>query len=476
MHPAPWLGSGHREGRCLLRLLLLAAAFFAVIVAAAVLGLLWFVSKKGEALEKELASIRNEGLPATAEELDEWYKLPEGSRNAADLYAKAWEAMAAPPSWDGLSEEMLRQLPDPLGHGGLKPWEPMGEEALQRVRAHLKANRRALAAIKQAAEIPTYRSSIDLTDGIVAKMKHLPKLRASCHLLKLEGLARLESQEAHSAADSVLLICQIAERLKGEPTTLSQATRHALFGIGLEQAETVLNRSQLDLKEIERLAAAFPREDGLRSAWTGLIGERAMLTSLYTDFADPDKCREVLGEDGTELPEGAHLPRFWTRVSNAKALELMEEFIEAAQLPVDQRLSRLDTVGRKVRELPVYYPMVRMYVPSCGMLVGGEVAMATRLRLFEMAVAVEKCILATGAPPARAEELVPDLLPAVPEDPYDGADLRYKKTAEGYLVYSAGNGSGGVVWRVPDPEGEVDTDGLQIYMEVRTAGRRRHGD
>ena len=38
----------------------------------------------------------------------------------------------------------------------------------------------------------------------------------------------------------------------------------------------------------------------------------------------------------------------------------------------------------------------------------------------------------------RLEELVPQFLPSVPLDPYDGQPLRYKRLPAGFVVYSIG--------------------------------------
>ena len=44
---------------------------------------------------------------------------------------------------------------------------------------------------------------------------------------------------------------------------------------------------------------------------------------------------------------------------------------------------------------------------------------------------------ATPAPHSLAE-LVPDRLPAIPADPFDGQPLRYRRLPQGFTVYSVG--------------------------------------
>ena len=47
--------------------------------------------------------------------------------------------------------------------------------------------------------------------------------------------------------------------------------------------------------------------------------------------------------------------------------------------------------------------------------------------------------LATGNLPDTLAELVPTYLDAVPKDPFDESELRYRKLESGFVVYSVGN-------------------------------------
>ena len=62
-----------------------------------------------------------------------------------------------------------------------------------------------------------------------------------------------------------------------------------------------------------------------------------------------------------------------------------------------------------------------------------------RLRTCLAAIAVQRYHLASGKLPETLSQLVPAYLDGVPEDPFDGRPLRYKKLAEGYVVYSIGH-------------------------------------
>ncbi len=74
---------------------------------------------------------------------------------------------------------------------------------------------------------------------------------------------------------------------------------------------------------------------------------------------------------------------------------------------------------------------------------------ATR-RLSGLLVALHRSRARSGAFPVTLEALVPDLLVVVPDDPFDGKPLRYRRTDGGCLVYSVGPDGlddGGIVGR-----------------------------
>jgi len=62
-----------------------------------------------------------------------------------------------------------------------------------------------------------------------------------------------------------------------------------------------------------------------------------------------------------------------------------------------------------------------------------------KMHALEVAIAVERFGVAHhGELPMRVEDLVPQFLPVVPMDPFDGKPMRLKKTSPGYVIYSVG--------------------------------------
>jgi hypothetical protein len=63
---------------------------------------------------------------------------------------------------------------------------------------------------------------------------------------------------------------------------------------------------------------------------------------------------------------------------------------------------------------------------------------AALLRLILAEAAIRRYVLAEGSPPESLAVLVPKYLSAVPQDPFGDGPLVYRRTADGYLLYSVG--------------------------------------
>ena len=60
------------------------------------------------------------------------------------------------------------------------------------------------------------------------------------------------------------------------------------------------------------------------------------------------------------------------------------------------------------------------------------------VRISTSALAVENFRRVNNRLPKELGDVVPGFMPALPADPFDGAPLRYKRLATGYVVYSIG--------------------------------------
>jgi hypothetical protein len=88
------------------------------------------------------------------------------------------------------------------------------------------------------------------------------------------------------------------------------------------------------------------------------------------------------------------------------------------------------------------------------------------------AIAVERYRLANGRWPESLQELSPNLLNTGPLGPFDGAPLRYRRVADGVVIYTVGNDGtddGGNLNRAGGPAKGTDL-GCQLW-DVKHRGQ-----
>ena len=103
-----------------------------------------------------------------------------------------------------------------------------------------------------------------------------------------------------------------------------------------------------------------------------------------------------------------------------------------------QNVATVTALASKVKRLPSYVPWSRETLSYLDGVVIHDVEAIARTRTALASLAIERYRLATGRLPEKLGDLVPAYLDAIPQDPFDGKPLRYKKLVKGYVVYSIG--------------------------------------
>jgi hypothetical protein len=120
-------------------------------------------------------------------------------------------------------------------------------------------------------------------------------------------------------------------------------------------------------------------------------------------------------------------------------LDFAEEFLESIELAEHKRIAAAEGVEAKLEKTSgIQAMMVRVLMPAYARVISMDLSNRAQLRAARVGVAIERYRLANGKLPENLAELVPAYLDAVPKDPFDGQELRYKRLEKGYVVYSIG--------------------------------------
>ena len=118
-------------------------------------------------------------------------------------------------------------------------------------------------------------------------------------------------------------------------------------------------------------------------------------------------------------------------------LGFLDSFLGTTNIAFPRRLEEIHALQQEHSSLRVL-PIARMNAALLSNTAKIEARLQARLRAIGVALSVERYRIANGVLPDSLSAVVPKFLTAVPTDPFDGQPLRYKKLANGYVVYSVG--------------------------------------
>ena len=374
-----------------------------------------------------LQAIRDAGYPATLEELDAWYEWPEGE-NAADLYQQAFASYVEP-------NDELQELLPLVGTAELPPpGEPLPEEMKAAISQHLTANKEILELLHEAATIEGCRYAIDLTQAPL--VLHLGPMETCARLLALEALLEADEGQtelaARSVGSSLALACSLAE----QPTLISLLVRIALDGMAIDDLEWALSKAPLTDAGLAALARAVERAENPEGLTRALVGERCLGSSMIQMFPSAPGGPADTSPLCTLLVKASGL---WD-MEHTAYLRMMGESIAQSGKPFPDRFAAFqpEATGDREDELPGRHFVASMLALVIDGAAEEDANHTGLMRAARAGLAVERYRLARGELPARLDDLVPEYLDAVPTDPIDGKQLRYKKLDKGYVVYSIG--------------------------------------
>jgi len=381
-------------------------------------------------LRARIVAIAAAGYPVTCAELDKWYTMPENAENAAYTIIDAFSYYKP---WD---EEKSKSLPV-VGQAELPARrEPMGEEMKALIDQYIADNNEALDLLHAAAAIEHCRYPIDLNAGFETKLPYLSEMRKASFLLKLEAALQAENGEGKSAISSVKSIFGIARSHAKEPVTIVQLARAGHQSLAVTTIEYCVNRIELTDEQLVELIECVHNAERISDMTCAFIGERCVGLSFF-------KAPESMNPDSIEGIPVRPILELYKAVGLADAdaiiyLDIMDRYIKAAQLPHHKRQEVVKAIDTRLQSTSHIHILLHAIMPPLSHITSIELRTIAYLRTARTALAVLRYRLAAGRLPDGLTNVVPAYLDAVPTDPFDGNELRYKKLETGFVVYSIG--------------------------------------
>jgi hypothetical protein len=300
------------------------------------------------------------------------------------------------------------------------------------------AEARKLAGLPRGRHRTRYVLKPDLLDTSVSDQE---KAHRVATLLGFGVLRRSEEGDAAGALADCRAIVNAGRSIGDEPAALSQTYRVMAVSLACAVAQRVLAQTEPRDAELAALQRLLEDEDAFPGLWVSLRADRAELHDLFTSVQRRIAAQTDPGGNPADLP--GRLARAYRRsvlkADHPPALSLLTRYIEAARLPESEQLAAVAALDAEAlaRRRPDNLGHVAQF-DSGSHSVGSFRYKHAHLRSMIVCLAAERYRRAHGRWPEAPADLVPGQLAAVPLDPFDARPLRYRRLADGVVVYSVG--------------------------------------
>jgi hypothetical protein len=387
-------------------------------------------------VNSQLRAIRAEGLPANVRELNAWYEEVPENRNAALVLTKAFT--------------LGPRYPDPKSNLAWSFKLPAAGRVLSKEEAaalsgFVQTNSAMLEKADEALRLPDSRYPIDLSMGANTPLPHLAWLKEIATIKQFEALLAIQRGKPEEASLKVQAILDLARTLDREPILISQFVRLRLVKTATKTLEFRINAGALEPAEITNLLASFERVAALSNQVTrALIGERA----LYATFFRPGKDKDRIFEPAKDEEQANSFPRkhafildlagFYDLDFGFFLFSMRNAIAHSGDEPPDN-LKVCNYLNRAGNEAKKRHRILsgNALQPFAWSVVRDAEGKAS-LCLAMTSLAIERFRNQQGRLPESIDEIIPDFLEELPEDPFTGLDLKYERRDKGYLLYSVG--------------------------------------
>jgi ABC-type transport system involved in multi-copper enzyme maturation permease subunit len=356
---------------------------------------------------------------------------------------------------------MIDDTPATLGELG--PQFQLHDRQVRAIANDLAKAKDALVKARRLANLPKGRFPIAWTpDGLSTLIDDVQLARNVANIVWYDAFLRAQEDDPDGALDSCRAMLNTGRAIGDEPRAISQLVHVAIQGLTLRTIERVLAQGQPGEPGLQNLQRLLEDEESLSLLLIAVRGERSLLDrlmeSLHNGQTDPRKWGNI-GGPGTEILLSGSLKDL-----RASFLELLNEIVEAAKLPDDKQAAEIKRIEIS---LPNRSMAVRQLAPAVLRVDGAFRRTKALLRCAIVALAVERYRIQHGRWPESLADLSPDLIAKIPMDPYIGKPLRYRRLADGVVIYSVGldgKDDGGKIDRKnPNPSAPGTDIGIQLW-------------
>jgi len=432
--------------------------FLSILVA--LLQFVNFRSGNASAIRELEARIKQKGEPLTTAELMAAYPPIPDQVNGAVALLQVWER-ENPPYWRAFREgrSSLPPTKEPAVDRAV-PFRGADAQQIARMQvlqvtniaaaeAHLASNQEHLAAVRIALQHSQFRFPLATTNGLMRMLySHVSELRKEAQNFRIEALIAGEHGDVDGAIANLEYVARTGHALAAEPLLISQLTRCGLYSMVLADLQRLLSHHSLSVGQLERVDALLDQLQMTGVLRSALVAERVAMVSVFS--LPPSQLNEMLISNGADdSTQASYQVGFGVLgaaglkdADHRLILETMEKAIALAERDDPEAMKENKMLFDRVAVEATKFPpkiFVGMLLPNLQKIPTRFASFEARRRSGKVAIAIERYRLAhNGALPDHLESLVPQYLPAIPNDPFDANPLRFRPLPAGFVVYSIG--------------------------------------
>lgn len=416
-------------------------------------------------LQEQVDLIQQRGEPLTTTEMEAWYAVPkEGERDITEIWLAALKPFGEP----GYDE--ANQFVPIVGSSEPIPPvdQPWPDEAI--AKDYLERNASELEALHAAArEQGVVRFPRNFKQGTLEVYEDYQLLSEACRALSLQFRYQLRHASLADVVDILHTQRALAQAQQHPATFMDSLLSRAMLATCFNNVQVLAAQVPLTDEQLTDLQIFVRRIDVDSSIFNALIAERSMSYHVFhidvgifektmledTDWNNKEFTKETTrGISAVLRPEDCAMTLAYlsalvelTKVPLREAIDQAEHIIQELALLKDG--SRMDRFR--------YRQTLRVATGATSIFRVQGVAHTNR-DITDAMLAARRYELKHGQLPPSLAALVPDYLPTIPIDPFDGQPLRLNLTDGTWRVYSIGFDrvdNGGKLGSYPDNAAEI---------------------
>ncbi|MBN2563732.1 MAG: hypothetical protein JXQ75_22675 [Phycisphaerae bacterium] len=437
-----------RRRRVFRRMIVIAALCVAALIGVR----LWWGYEAGRRLQAEIDQYHAAGQPILVADYAPPPNTPD-ELNAAVVYGQASAAIVR-------QTDAAVSFDDAIGDPRVCAAYP------DDVRTILEANGETLKLIRQARDLPEADWGIRFTSPLINIM--LPSLTPHRELARIASLAAaLQHQQGNHAAaiETLLDIHAMAAKLgvEGNATLITHLVTIAVDSLAVARLEEITPTLVVVGTRIDGQPVAHPAtreqtqallrtlldDQAMRSSWrNGMYAERASELDCVLLVIDGNLTVGFLTGSGPGALGGPGVPRLVRPVFELDAVRMIRHVTQVCEAGLAPDWSKAQEIARTSEpSVPqnltdkLSHIMSNLLMPSLQRALTLHFRIMAERRMAATALAIRLYELDHRGRPASLDELVPNYLEALPQDPFaaGGRTFGYKPDASPPILYSVGS-------------------------------------